>query len=78
MNDAPTTPAPKVIRLAALEKAIVGMPCASGGVCSRSRDGCVIPNLAINARAEDRALKIKNRFVRWFEGPDGRCLDFRH
>ena len=29
-------------------------------------DGCVTPNLAINARAEDRALKIKNRFVRWF------------
>src|SRR6266404_2437906 len=54
-------------------KAIVGNACARAVACVRALgDGCVTPNLAINARSEDRALKIKNRFVRWFRSvPDG-------
>src|SRR6266404_5733752 len=74
MNDARTTfGSRKVIRLAAVEKAIVGNACARAVADVWAlEDGCVAPSLATNAQAENRALRIKNRFVRWFRSvPDG-------
>ena len=51
--------------MAALEKVIVANARARAVACVQALgDGCVTPNSAVNARAEDRALKIKNRFVR--------------
>jgi hypothetical protein len=54
-------------------------PRAGGGACSALGDGCLTPNLAISARAEDRALQIRNVSFAGFEAfLTGRCLDFRH
>ena len=55
MNDGRTTfGSRRVIRLAALEKAIVGNACARAVACVRALgDGCVAPDPAVSARAED-------------------------
>src|SRR5207244_1895485 len=63
MNAARTTSGSRrVVRLAALEKAIVGNACARAVACVRALgDGCVTPNPAVKARTEDRGLKIHRR-----------------
>src|SRR5260221_10148519 len=77
MNDARTTSGSrKVIRLAALEKAIVGNACARAVACVRALgDGCVTPNLAVaraqGSRAEDQE-SLSFPFLK------GRCLGVRH
>ena len=71
MNEAwSTSGSRKVIRLAALEKAIVGNVCARRVGCVWAlRDGCVTPNLAVNARAEDSRAEDLRRFRNVPDGP---------